>query len=100
MDFKTENYLFDADDNIAGWDEVRTWKVEMRNARQLQVEIEIKRGFGTPYWKVQHDDDSVSYEKYDVDHARFKAEVVPRTKRKFNYTVRTYHGTRQEHFDQ
>jgi hypothetical protein len=99
MNFKTENYLFDADDNIAGWDEVRTWKVEMRNARQLQVEIEIKRGFGTPYWKLQYDDDAVSYEKYDVDHARFKAEVAPRTKRKFNYTVRTYHGTRQEHFD-
>jgi hypothetical protein len=100
MDSKTENYLFDVDDNIAGWDEIRTWKMEMTNARQLQVEIEIKRGFGTPYWKVQHDDDGVSYEKYDVDHARFKAEVVPRTKRKFNYTVRTYHGTRQEHFDQ
>ena len=99
MDLKTENYLFDADDNIAGWDEVRTWKVEMRNARQLQVEIEIKRGFGTPYWKLQHDNDGVSYEKYDVDHARFKAEVAPRTKRKFNYTVRTYHGTRQEHCD-
>ncbi|MHC4705738.1 MAG: hypothetical protein ACYS8I_01455 [Planctomycetota bacterium] len=100
MDFKTENYLFDADDNIAGWDEVRTWEMEMTNARQLQVEIEIKRGFGTQYWKMQHDDDGVSYEKYDVDHARFKAEVAPRTKRKFNYTVRTYHGTRQEHFDQ
>jgi hypothetical protein len=99
MDFKTENYLFDADDNIAGWDEIRTWKMEMTNARQLQVEIEIKRGFGTPYWKLQYDADGVSYDKYDVDHARFKAEVVPRTKRKFNYTVRTYHGTRQEHFD-
>jgi len=100
MDFKTDNYLFDANDNIAGWDEIRTWKMEITNARQLQVEIEITRGFGTPYWKLQYDDKAVSYKKYDVERARFKAEVQPRTKRKFNYTVTTYHGTRQEQFDQ
>lgn len=100
MDFKTDNYLFDANDNIAGWDEIRTWKMEITNARELQVEIEITRGFGTPYWKLQYDDKAVSYEKHDVEHARFKAEVQPRTKRKFNYTVTTYHGTRQEQFNQ
>lgn len=100
MDFKTDNYLFDANDNIAGWDEIRTWKMEITNARELQVEIEITRGFDTPYWKLHHDDQAVSYEKHDVEHARFKAEVAPRTKRKFNYTVTTYHGTRQEQFDQ
>ena len=100
MDFKTDNYLFDANDNIAGWDEIRTWKMEITNARELQVEIEITRGFDTPYWKLQYDDKAVSYEKHDVEHARFKAEVQPRTKRKFNYTVTTYHGTRQEQFDQ
>ena len=100
MDFKTDNYLFDANDNIAGWDEIRTWKMEITNARQLQVEIEITRGFGTPYWKLQYDDKAVSYKKYDVERARFKAEAQPRTRRKFSYTVTTYHGTRQEQFDQ
>ena len=98
MDFKTDNYLFDANDNIAGWDEIRTWKMEITNARELQVEIEITRGFGTPYWKLQHDDKAVSYEMHDAEHARFKAQIPPRTKRKFNYTVTTYHGTRQEQF--
>jgi len=100
MDFKTDNYLFDANDNIAGWDEIRTWKMEITNARQLQVDIEITRGFGTPYWKLQHDDEAVSYEMHDAEHARFKAQIPPRTKRKFNYTVTTYHGTRQEQFNQ
>ena len=98
MDFKTDNYLFDANDNIADWDEIRTWKMEITNARELQVEIEITRGFGTPYWKLQHDDKAVSYEMHDAEHARFKAQIPPRTKRKFNYTVTTYHGTRQEQF--
>jgi len=99
MDFKTDNYLFDANDNIAGWDEIRTWKMEITNARELPVEIEITRGFGTPYWRLHHDNKEVSYKKYDVERARFKTTVQPRTKRKFNYTVTTYHGTRQEHFD-
>ena len=100
MDFKTDNYMFDPNGNITGWDEIRTWKMELTNARQLQVEIEITRGFGTPYWKLQHDDEEVSYEQHDVEHARFKAEIQPRTKRKFNYTVTTYHGTRREQLDQ
>jgi len=100
MDFKTDNYLFDANDNIAGWDEIRTWKMEITNARQLQVEIEITRGFGTQYWKLQYDDKAVSYEKHDVERARFKAQIQPRTKHKFTYTVTTYHGTRQEQFGQ
>jgi hypothetical protein len=38
----------------------------------------------------------VSYEKYDMTHARFKATVAPQSKRVFEYTVTTYHGSRQE----
>jgi hypothetical protein len=100
MDFKTDNYMFGANGNITGWDEIRTWKMELTNARELEVEIEITRGFAMPYWTLQHDNEGVSYEKHDVERARFKAIVQPRTKRKFNYTVTNYHGTRQEQFDQ
>jgi len=99
IDFKTDNYMFGPNGNIAGWDEIRTWKMELTNARELEVEIEITRGFATPYWKLQYDDKEVSYEKHDVGRARFKAIVQPRTKRKFNYTVTNYHGTRREQFD-
>ena len=93
MEFKTENYEFDRDHNIAGWDEVRTWKIEVTNTRGLDVEIEITRGFGTAYWKIETDDE---YEKYDLDHVRFKAVIGPWSKREFVYTVTTYHGTRKE----
>jgi hypothetical protein len=100
MDFKTDNYVFDSNDNIAGWDEIRTWKMEITNTRELAVDVEITRGFGTPYWALQHDDKWVSYEKHDVEHARFKAGIQPRSKRKFTYTVTTYHGKRQEQVDE
>jgi hypothetical protein len=96
MDFKTENYVFDTKNNVAGWDEVRTWKIEITNTRTLPVEIEITRGFGTAYWTLQLDEKEISYEKYDVTHARFKLNLEPRSKRIFEWTVRTYHGAREE----
>ncbi len=93
MDFKTENYRFDRRGNISGWDEIRTWKIEITNTRTLPIQIEITRGFGTAYWTLQSE---TPYEKHDATHARFMLELEPRSKQTFSYTVRTYHGTREE----
>ena len=96
MEFATENYVYDRRGNVAGWDEVRKWKVEIKNARMLPVEAEVTRGFGTAYWKLDMEGEGVSYKKHDVTHARFETRVGARDKRVFNYTVRTYHGQREE----
>jgi hypothetical protein len=93
MDYKTENYVYDKDKNITGWDEIRTWKIEVTNTRELPIELEITRGFGTAYWKLQSD---VHYEKHDATHARFELDLEMRSKRTFGYTVTTYHGVREE----
>ena len=93
MDFKTENYIFDSKGNISGWDEIRTWKIEMTNTRTLPIQIEITRGFETAYWTLQSE---TPYEKHDATHARFTLELEPRSKKMFEYTIRTYHGTREE----
>jgi hypothetical protein len=93
MDFKTENYIFDSRGNISGWDEIRTWKIEMTNTRTLPVKIEIIRGFGTTYWTLNSE---TPYEKHDATHARFTLELEPRSKQMLEYTIRTYHGTREE----
>jgi len=96
MDFKTDNYVFNRRNNITGWDEIRTWKIEITNTRTLPIEVEISRGFDTAYWTMQFYDKEVSYEKYDATHARFKVNLQPRSKYSFEYTVTTYHGTREE----
>jgi len=83
----------DRRNNIAGWDEIRTWKIEITNTRTLPIEIEITRGFGTTYWTLQAE---IPYEKHDVTHARFKIKLEPRSKYAFEYTVTTYHGVREE----
>jgi len=96
MDFKTENYVFDSKRNISGWDEVCQWQIEITNTRELPIEVEITRGFGTAYWQMKFDNKDASYEKYDVTHARFKLNLGPRSKRVFSYTVRTYQGEREQ----
>jgi hypothetical protein len=93
MDFKTDNYVFDNKGNVSGWDEIRTWKIEMTNTRTLPVKIEITRGFDTAYWTLQSDN---AYEKHDATHARFEVDLEPRSRRALEYTVRTYHGEREQ----
>jgi hypothetical protein len=100
MDFKTDNYVFDGKKNVAGWEQIATWKVEVTNTRALPIDIEITRGFGTAYWTLQLEDKDVSYEKYDAVHARFKLTLQPRSKRALAYTVRTHHGMREEQVNQ
>jgi len=102
MEFTTANYRFDRQRNISGWDEIRTWKIEITNTRELPVEIEITRGFGTASWTLELPDtvsaaeDAISYEKHDATHARFTLRRRPSSKWTLGYTVTTYHGTRQE----
>ncbi len=96
MNFTSENHRYDDDGNISGWDEVREWKITVTNTRLLGVDIEITRSFGTAYWDIDIDDGDVASKKHDATHQRFELTVSPRAKRTLDYTVRTYHGTRQQ----
>ena len=93
MDFKTEQYRFDYRGNIAGWDEIRTFEIEVRNTRDIPVRVETKRNFPTQYWQLRT---SNEYEKVDLDTVKFTLALEPRSKKKFEYVLTTYHGVRQE----
>jgi hypothetical protein len=97
MDFKTDRYMYDSNGNITGWDETRTWKIEITNTRQIPVAIEITRDFGTNYWTLKS---QTPYEKHDVTRIRFNLNIEPRTKREIQYVVTTSQGTRQEQYNQ
>jgi hypothetical protein len=99
MDFKTENYKFNRHRDISGWDEVHTFKVEVRNTRDLDVKVEIKRRFDTDYWKLEKGTAFKYYEKIDKNTVKFMLLLEPRSKRQFNYVLRTYHGVRQEDWE-
>ena len=93
MDFRTENYRFDSPGNIIGWDEVRTYQIEIRNTRDIPIKVEIKRNFPTQFWQVTGND---NYEEYDSDTIKFTIEMKPESKQTLTYTLRTFLGTRQD----
>jgi len=96
MDYKTENYRFDRWGNISGWDEIHTFKIEVRNTRDLDVKVEIKRNFDSQYWKLKPAGDYGEFEKVDLDTVKFTLVLEPRSKQAFEYVLRTYRGTREE----
>ncbi|MHC4116978.1 MAG: DUF4139 domain-containing protein [Planctomycetota bacterium] len=96
MNFESENYRFDRRGNVSGWDEVRTFEVEVKNTRDIAVKVEIKRNFNTQYWDLTKSGDSGRFEKEDMDTVKFTLVMEPRSVKQFQYVVRTYHGERQE----
>jgi hypothetical protein len=96
MDFKTDNYRFDDKGNICGWDEIRKFKIEVRNTREMPVKVEILRNFNTSYWELKKSGDFGDFEKVDSDTVKFALTLEPRSAKKFEYTLTTYHGTRQK----
>jgi hypothetical protein len=100
MDFETENYRFDRRDNVSGWDEIRTFQIEVRNTRDIDVKVEIKRNFNTQYWKINNSGDFGAYEKFNLNTVKFTLELQPRSEKKFEYILRTYHGEREENWRQ
>jgi len=96
MDFKTENYEFDRRGNVSGWDEVRTFNIEVKNTRDNDVKVEIKRNFNTSYWKLIRSGDFDKFEEVDKDTVKFTLTLKPTSARKFEYVLRTYHGTRED----
>ena len=96
MDFKTENYRFERRGNISGWDEIRTFKIEVKNTREIPVKVEIKRNFDTQYWKLGNTGDVGDFEKVDLDTVKYTRVLEPGSATSFEYTLRTYHGAREE----
>ncbi len=96
MDYKTENYRFDRNGNVNGWDEIHTFKIEVRNTRDINVKVEIKRNFNTQYWDIDNSGDFGAFEKVNLNTVKFTLDLQPRTVKKFEYVLRTYHGTREE----
>jgi hypothetical protein len=93
MDYETKNYRFDRNRNISGWDEVRKFKIEVKNTCNIGVKVEIQRNFPTQYWKLETNQE---FERVDLDTVKFTLVLEPRSKQVFEYTLTTYHGVRQE----
>jgi hypothetical protein len=100
MDFKTENYRFDRNGNVSGWDEIHTFKIEVKNTRDISAKVEINRNFSTQYWDINYTGDFGTFEKVNLNTVKFTLDLQPRSVKQFQYVLRTYHGTREEDWRQ
>lgn len=96
MEYRSENYRFDRNRDVAGWDEIQTFEVKVKNTRDVPVKVEIRRNFETTYWTLARSGQIDEFEKVDADTVEFTLLLQPRSERTFQYTLTTYQGTRAE----
>jgi len=96
MDFTTDRYLFNQNGNISGWDEVRTFEVEVKNTRDIPIKVEVVRNFDTRSWDLTKSGAFGSFEKVDLDTVKFTLLLNGHEITKFNYTLRTHQGRRRD----
>jgi hypothetical protein len=96
MEVRTDNYRFDRNRNVAGWDDIHTFEVKVKNTREIPAKVEIRRNFETQYWTIQRSGQIDEFEKVDLDTVKFALLLPPRSERTFQYTLTTYNGVRTE----
>jgi len=99
MDYDTANYMFSSSMNITGWDEIRRYRIKVKNTRDVPVKVEIKRNFKTAYWYLKSEGESGNFEKVDKDTVKFTVELKPRSATEFEYVLTALHGKRQDTWD-
>jgi hypothetical protein len=99
MDYKTENYVFDRDGHISGFDQVQQWQLKLANNRDLPVDIEIFRHLDHPYWQIKNAEGmTATYEKVDMDTVKYRLTLPAHTKEQFlTYTLTLSEGERRRH---
>jgi hypothetical protein len=106
MRSRTDNYTFvdsvpdprnqepgPVNGDIAGWDEITEWEIEITNTRDLPVEVEITRETGSTDWEVRTDDE---FEKYDAERIRFTVRLEPRSRKTIAYELTVHHDTEMD----
>lgn len=97
MDTKTDNYRFNDNGNISGWDEIRTIRLTAKNTRSIDVKIELKRNLHTQYWDIENLADAEKYyEKVDMDTIKYTLTLKPASEMVVEYVQTTYNGSRIE----
>jgi len=96
MDFKTDRYLFDNDGNISGWDEIRTFEVEIKNTRDIPIKVEVMRNFNGSSWELAKSGDFGAFEKVDLDTVKFTLMLKGHEIKRFDYILTIHHGKRAD----
>ncbi len=94
MSYRAENFTFDNDGNVNGFDTVETYEVKVENHRALPVRVEVTRNFRHANHELVNEGDFGAFKKDDIDTAKYTLEIPPQTEKLFRYTIRYLEGER------
>ncbi len=96
MDFAKENFMFDNDGRIEGFDEVRTYEIEVRNLSERPAIVEIRRNVDTNHWRIEDAAGPSRPETIDQNTFEYELELDPHSTATLTYTIRLYRGERAD----
>ncbi|HOX37414.1 MAG TPA: DUF4139 domain-containing protein [Candidatus Brocadiia bacterium] len=96
MAVKKENFTYDNDKNIDGWDDIETWQIEVKNQRPVAARLEITMHLRHQHCDVKNEGDCGEYKKDDLVTTKYTLNLEPRSARKFGYTLTYREGRRQQ----
>ena len=89
VNWEKTNLQFDPNGNVQGWTVRETWQVEVQNAKDIDVVLDVRRNF-TGNWSLQTE---AAYEKVDANKIKFVLPLQARERRTFGYVVNTRFGS-------
>jgi hypothetical protein len=97
MDYRKENFVFDLDGNVSGFDDVREYTMELKNYRDLPVTVEVTRNFDTDHWDLRNlaVPEGAEYRRVDQDTVRYTVPMAPHTQAILRYELTLYQGGRR-----
>ncbi|MCI0400907.1 MAG: hypothetical protein L0Y67_07395 [Gammaproteobacteria bacterium] len=89
----TENYTFSNKGDITGFDRIQLWEIELQNNRNIPIRTEVWRNLSHAHWKIDNNaSNKGTYEKVDVDSAKYVLDVEPNSAVRLKYTLTLYEG--------
>jgi hypothetical protein len=96
MSETTNNYRFNRNGDISGFDRNQEWEIRLENYQDMPVKIEVIRNFNTPHWKIKnHSGNKSGFTKMDIDTVKYTLEVPARSNTTLSYAITYYEGERQ-----
>ncbi len=89
MNWEKLDLRFDNEGNVGGWTTRETWQFEVRNSKDIDAVVDIRRTFPGD-WSIST---TTAYEKVDATKVKFVLALKPREARVFTYEITTRHGT-------
>jgi len=88
LDWRKEDLRFSAAGQVKGWTVTESWRIDVENAKEIDVTVDIRRGFRGD-WTLQT---GAAHEKVDATKVKFLLALKPHEKKTLTYEVTVRHG--------